>query len=165
MMTTLTTLRQFLPLSDTLATAGQPTETEFAAIAQAGYDVVINLALPTSDHALPQERSTVESLGMTYVSIPVVWENPTLADLEQFFRAMAAHSGQKIFVHCALNMRVSVFVYLYRVLKLGLDPALAQRDLLAIWQPNERWQQFIYEAVEFYSKSEVGHSDFQANSP
>ncbi|MEB3290422.1 MAG: protein tyrosine phosphatase family protein, partial [Leptolyngbya sp.] len=125
-MTALTTLRQFLPISDRLATAGQPTVAELATLAQAGYGVVINLALPTSDHALPDERSTVEALGMTYVAIPVVWENPTRKDLDQFFQAMEAHQGQKIFVHCALNMRVSVFVYLYRVLRLGLDPALAQ---------------------------------------
>lgn len=146
-MTTLTTLRQFLPISATLATAGQPTEAEFAALAQAGYEVVINLALPTSDHALPNEQSTVESLGMTYVAIPVVWENPTLQDLERFFQAMEAHLGQKILVHCALNMRVSVFVYLYRVLALGVDPAVAQSDVFKIWQPNERWQRFIDEAM------------------
>jgi protein tyrosine phosphatase (PTP) superfamily phosphohydrolase (DUF442 family) len=146
-MTTLTTIRQFLPISDTLATAGQPTEAEFAALVQAGYEIVINLALPTSDHALPNEKSTVEGLGMVYVAIPVVWENPTLADLDQFFQAMDIHQGRKILVHCALNMRVSAFVYLYRVLKLGLDPALAQRDLFAIWQPNERWQRLIDEAM------------------
>lgn len=146
-MTTLSTMRQFLPISDTLATAGQPTEAELAALAQAGYEVVINLALPTSDYALPNEKATVEGLGMVYVAIPVVWENPTLADLAQFFQAMDTHQGRKILVHCALNMRVSVFVYLYRVLKLGLDPALAQQNLWAIWQPNEPWQRFINEAM------------------
>ncbi len=150
-MTTLTTIRQFLPISDTLATAGQPTEAELAALATAGYSVVMNLALPTSDYALPNEKATVEGLGMAYVAIPVVWEAPTLKDLDQFFQAMEAHSDQKIFVHCALNMRVSAFVYLYRVLKLGLDPALAQRDLFVIWQPNEGWQRFIDEAVLHYS--------------
>lgn len=149
-MTTLTTLRQFLPLSDTLATAGQPTEAEFAAIAQAGYGVVINLALPTSDYALPNEKATVEGLGMVYIAIPVLWENPTLTDLDQFFHAMEAHPGQKIFVHCALNMRVSVFVYLYRVLKLGIDPAIAQGDVFAIWQPNDRWQRFMAEAMDAF---------------
>jgi hypothetical protein len=60
---------------------------------------------------------------------------------------MDTHQGRKILVHCALNMRVSVFVYLYRVLKLGLDPALAQQNLWAIWQPNEPWQRFINEAM------------------
>ncbi|MFH7243954.1 MAG: protein tyrosine phosphatase family protein [Spirulina sp.] len=150
-MTRFTTLRQFLPISDTLATAGQPTEAEFAAIAQSGYKVVINLALPTSDHALPDEQATVESFGMTYVSIPVVWENPTLADLDQFFQAMDAHQEHKIFVHCALNMRVSVFVYLYRILRLEIDPAMAQRELFAVWQPNDRWQRFIDEAMASHS--------------
>jgi protein tyrosine phosphatase (PTP) superfamily phosphohydrolase (DUF442 family) len=149
-MTILTTMRQFLPISDTLATAGQPTEAEFAALAQAGYEVVVNLSLPTSDHALPDEKATVEGLGMVYVAIPVVWENPTLADLDQFFEAMETHRERMVFVHCALNMRVSVFVYLYRVLKLGLNPAIAQRDLLAIWQPNGHWQRFVDQAMEAF---------------
>ena len=146
-MTTLATIRHFLPISDTLATAGQPTEDEFAALAQAGYEVVINLALPTSDHALPNEQATVAGLGMIYRAIPVVWENPTWADLAEFFQTMDTHQGRKIFIHCALNMRVSVFVYLYRVLKLGVDPAVAQRDLFAIWPPNDRWQGFIDTAM------------------
>lgn len=81
----LTTIHNFRAISETLATAGQPTAEQLAAIASAGYGVVINLALPTSDRALPNEEAIVTGLGMDYVAIPVVWEEPTLADLAQFF--------------------------------------------------------------------------------
>lgn len=143
----LASIRQFLPISEQLATAGQPTEDQFAAIAEAGYEVVINLALPTSDHALAHEPALVESLGLSYIAIPVVWEQPSQVDLARFFAAIAAHAGQKTFVHCAANMRVSAFVYLYRRLQLGVSEAEAQQDLHRIWQPNPIWQQFIEQAI------------------
>lgn len=143
----LTTIHNFRAISETLATAGQPTAEQLAAIASAGYGVVINLALPTSDRALPNEEAIVTGLGMDYVAIPVVWEEPTLADLAQFFLTMDTHGQRRIFVHCAANMRVSAFVYLYRRLRLGLEEAIALADLHAIWHPNPRWQQFIDQAA------------------
>ncbi len=45
----------FLQLSDRLATAGQPTIKQYPAIAAAGYQVVINLALTDSPSALADE--------------------------------------------------------------------------------------------------------------
>ncbi|HEY9738121.1 MAG TPA: protein tyrosine phosphatase family protein [Trichocoleus sp.] len=136
----------FLTISDTLATAGQPTAAQFDAIREAGYTVVVNLALPTSSNALPNEQEIVESQGMMYVHIPVQWESPTLDDLQQFFAAMGSSSGNRVFVHCAANMRVSAFVYLYRLLRQGVAEEQARHDLNQIWQPNETWQRFIDQA-------------------
>lgn len=139
----LDSIPNFLALSPTLGTAGQPTAEQFATLKEAGYAVIINLALPTSDNALPNEAELVTCLGLTHIQIPVVWESPTREDLQQFFAAMDSHRDRKVLVHCALNMRVSAFVYLYRVLREGVDPAVAQADLHRIWQPNPVWQQFI----------------------
>ena len=115
----------YLPISEHLATAGQPTAEQFATIRQAGFDLVVNLALPTSSNALPDERSVVEACGMTYSPIPVIWEHPTAADFEQFQATLASHPDQKIFVHCAMNMRVSAFVYLHQRLD-GVPPSSRQ---------------------------------------
>ncbi len=101
----------FVQIRERLATAGQPTIEQFSAIKNAGYDLVINLALPSSEGAVPSEREIVEALGMKYIHIPVDWDNPTIADFNQFSTVMQAHSDQSIFVHCAKNMRVSAFVY------------------------------------------------------
>lgn len=136
-------IRNYLAISPTLATAGQPTPKQFEAVAQAGYTVVINLALSTSDHAIANEAELVKSLGMTHFHIPVVWEAPTPTDLEIFFKVMERNHDYKILVHCALNMRVSVFVYLYRVLRQGVEEPLARADLHRIWQPSPPWQTFI----------------------
>lgn len=140
-------IRHYLAISPRLATAGQPTAEQFAAVSQAGYQVVVNLALSTSDSALPHEAELVKSLGMTHFHIPVVWEAPTLMDLEIFFKVMERNSSHSVFVHCAKNMRVSVFVYLYRVLHQRVNPSVAQADLHRIWQPNPIWQTFIDRAL------------------
>jgi protein tyrosine phosphatase (PTP) superfamily phosphohydrolase (DUF442 family) len=119
-----------------------PQPDDFAALRQAGFDVVINLALPTSDNALPNEGELVSAQGMTYVHIPVNFESPQPADFERFTRVMDACAGQRLFVHCAANMRVSAFVFLHR-LRLGADRAMAERDLTKIWQPDGVWRDFV----------------------
>ncbi|MDX1933362.1 MAG: protein tyrosine phosphatase family protein [Capsulimonadales bacterium] len=139
----LTDIRHFILFADGTATAGQPTRDQFSEIAAAGYDVVINLAMPTSAGAIPDEAEVVTSLGMEYIALPVVWEAPTSADLERFFEAMAATQGRRRFVHCAANMRVSAFLFLYRVRKLGMVEAEAEKDLYRIWRPTGWWEAFI----------------------
>jgi protein tyrosine phosphatase (PTP) superfamily phosphohydrolase (DUF442 family) len=143
----LTDIYNYLPISDRLATAGQPTADQFAAIAQADFAVVINLAMPTSTNALPDEPAVVEAQGMTYCPIPVEWEHPTLRDFQQFATVMSQYGEQKVFVHCAMNMRVSAFVYLYRRLR-GVSQEAAAADLAKIWQPNAIWQNFIESVLE-----------------
>ena len=139
-------IKAFLRLSDTLGTAGQPTEAQFAAVKDAGFDIVVNLALTTSSGALPDERAVVSKLGMEYVHLPVNWDAPMVEDAARFFEVMDANRDKHCFVHCAANMRVSAFVYLYRVLRRGVADEDAARDLHRIWVPEGGWQRFI-EAV------------------
>lgn len=143
-----TTPTSYLAISPTLGTAGQPTTEQLAAIRAAGYEVVVNLAVPESPNALPNEEELVTAQGMAYVHIPVVWEAPTAEDLDRFFAVMDRNRGRRVFVHCALNMRVSCFVFLYRVLRLGVPAEAAWQDVLAIWEPNPVWQQFVDDALE-----------------
>ena len=140
----------FLKLSDSVATSGQPTEAQFAAIKASGYQVVVNLALTSSPNALPNEKEIVESLGMQYVHIPVIWENPTLDNLARFFNIVEANADKPVFVHCAANMRVSAFAYLYRRLRESINDEQAKQDLHQIWIPNEIWQKFIQQVIEHY---------------
>jgi protein tyrosine phosphatase (PTP) superfamily phosphohydrolase (DUF442 family) len=92
----------------------------------------------------------VTALGITYVHIPVIWESPTLQDLEEFFAVMERYREEKVFVHCALNMRVSAFIFLYRVIRLGVPPDEARGALLQIWQPDEVWRRFVDQALSHY---------------
>ena len=106
-------------------------------------EVVINLALPTSDNALINEKELVETTGMRYVQIPVVWEQPTEANLASFLHAMTMYESQRVFIHCAANMRVSVFMALYRIRSLGWSRDDAMQMVYEIWKPNEIWSRFI----------------------
>ena len=117
-------------------------------IREAGFEAVVNLALPTSDRALPNEGSVVTGLGMSYVHIPVDFKAPTAQDFQAFCRVMEAFDEGPVFVHCAANMRVSVFVFLYRVLRQRVPIPEAERDLRAIWQPDEAWTQFIRDQLK-----------------
>ncbi len=149
-------IHNFLKLSDHIATAGQPIENQFAAIKEAGYQTVVNLAPPGSTNAIPHEKDIVESLGMDYVGIPVIWTNPTIEDLDRFFAVINANAEQQIFVHCAKNMRVSAFMYLYRCLHDRDNHQQAEQDLHRIWIPNETWQAFIQRAIEHYRSDHLG---------
>ena len=140
----------YLPLAPHFATAGQPTEPQLRDVQQAAYEVVINLATPTSTNALPDEAELVAALGMTYVPIPVLWDGPTLDDLDAFFSALDTHARRRVFVHCVLNWRVSTFMYLYRVIQLGVPHETAVWDMLSIWEPDEIWSRFIADAFAFY---------------
>lgn len=131
-------------INDRLATSGQPDEQELAAIAAAGYDVVINLALHDNPrYALADEPGTVAALGMHYINIPVQFDAPSDADLKQFFAVMNEHRAAKTWVHCAANKRVSIFLglYLHQCRGVPLPEALAlQRE---IWTPDAVWSAFL----------------------
>jgi protein tyrosine phosphatase (PTP) superfamily phosphohydrolase (DUF442 family) len=138
----------FLQLSPTIATAGQPTEDQLSLISTAGYQVVINLAPLTATNALANESAIVEALGMEYIHIPVQFDHPTAADFAQFCTTMQEQGGQSIFVHCAANMRVSAFMYLYQRIYAGWSDETAKTELQKIWIPNDTWQQFMQQILE-----------------
>ncbi|MGB5710162.1 MAG: hypothetical protein WBM44_04530 [Waterburya sp.] len=75
-------IRDYYQISHSLATSEQPTPQKFSLIAQAGYRVIINLAMSNSTNALEKEGVIVTDLGIVYVQIPVVWDNPKLEDVE-----------------------------------------------------------------------------------
>jgi RimJ/RimL family protein N-acetyltransferase/protein tyrosine phosphatase (PTP) superfamily phosphohydrolase (DUF442 family) len=133
---------------DWLWTSGQLSAADIERLPRLGIEAVVNLALPTSSNALPGEAEQVTGLGLPYVQIPVPWDAPTLAHLQQFFGVMRAFEGRRVWVHCAMNMRVSAFVYLYRRLVRGEDEAAAQHPLREVWQPNDTWRGFIEKALE-----------------
>lgn len=140
-------IQNYLPLGR-IGTAGQPTAEQFTAIKAAGYQVVVNLSLSDSLHALPDEAELVAEQGMIYEHIPVIWEMPALQDLERFFAVMEPYRQMRVFVHCVVNKRASVFVYLYRVLRLRVPEAKARDALLRIWEPDPVWHRFISDAFD-----------------
>ncbi|NEP17365.1 MAG: phosphatase [Leptolyngbya sp. SIO4C1] len=141
----MTDICNYLPLNSQVATSGQPSAEQFADIKAAGYEQVINLAMPSSNSWLPAEPEIVRKQGMAYQHIPVVWENPTAENLAALFATLdeARQRDLKVWVHCAMNMRVSTMMYLYSRLRLGRPDAEARALMAQIWTPNEVWERFI----------------------
>ena len=132
----------------TLGTSGLPTAEQLGAIARAGFDTVINLAPYDPGRSLPDEVGVAASLGLGYVHIPVPFGAPEREQLVSFFDAMAEHAGERVWVHCFANMRVSAFVGLHRVLRLGWEPEPAFALMRGVWEPDAVWSAFIDEMLE-----------------
>lgn len=134
----------YLDIESLYATSGQPTEEQFPLIKNAGYQTVINLA-PTSmvENSVIDEAAILEKLGMTYVHIPVDFKNPKEHDFQLFVSALNDASEQKVWVHCAANMRVSALTYRYRCEVLGEPKVSAEAALHKIWQPMGVWKEYI----------------------
>lgn len=135
----------FVQVTELIATSGQPTREQFAGIAELGHRVVINLAMSDSDRALPDEGSIVTSLGMSYIHIPVPFDKPTAAHLQQFIAVMRALEGSKVWVHCVRNWRVSVFMYRYLRYERGLPEEACRSPVLDQWLPtmDDAWKHFL----------------------
>ncbi|MGZ8938007.1 MAG: protein tyrosine phosphatase family protein [Limisphaerales bacterium] len=136
-------IRAFLMLAEGVGTSGMPRAEQFADISAAGFKAVINLALPTSDNALANEGDLVTRAGMTYVHLPVLFDAPRRADYERFERIMDSVKSEPVFVHCAANMRVSAFMFLYRMRNSQIPREVAEADLHKIWRPDNVWTEFI----------------------
>jgi protein tyrosine phosphatase (PTP) superfamily phosphohydrolase (DUF442 family) len=136
-------IKNFLAIDDRVATAGQPTEAEVREVAGGGYQAVVNLGLLDPRYCLPDEAGLVASLGLKYRHLPVVFEAPTVADFEAFVAQMDEWAGERVFVHCAANFRVTSFMALYGELRLGWSRARADRHARTFWEPNPTWQRLI----------------------
>ena len=145
-------IRAYLKIDDNLSTAGQIAYDQIEMLKESGFDMVINLA--TADESRNGlEGFLVTQQGLSYVHIPVSWQNPAERDLQMFFEIMNANRDRKIFVHCFANMRVSAFVYLYRTLQEGLSEEEAKADLAKIWDPasQAQWSNFIDQMQQKYA--------------
>ncbi len=104
---------------------------------------IVNLGLHTHEKALPDEAATVDRLGMTYIHIPVDFQNPTEQDFQQFCAVMERLKDVPVHVHCIANARVSAFFYRFRRDVLGMDEAQARAEMEAVWQPKDVWVEFV----------------------
>ena len=138
-------ITNYVQMADNIATSGQPQNAQFADISAAGYEAVINLAMPDSDAAIPNEGSVVALYGMTYVHIPVPFNAPAEHHLKQFMGIMTALEPSKIWVHCVVNYRVSAFMFHYLTRQRGMSEAESSSPILQQWRPkmDPVWQDFM----------------------
>lgn len=133
----------FVQATPTIATAGMPTRGQLQKLTAGGYVAVVSLVPANALGSIGDEQSVVERAGLRYVHVPVDFSHPRREDFEAFANAMKSLDGKPVFVHCQLNMRASVFVFLYRVTELGEEPDRAFEDVTRVWQPNATWNRFL----------------------
>ena len=137
------TIYNWRRLDDRITTSGQPTESQLADIHALGIRYIVNLGLHSHEKALPDEAASVSRLGITYIHIPVDFQNPTDRDFDRFCSVMEQLREVPVHVHCIANYRVSAFFCRYRRDVLGLDEAEARAEMEQVWKPNPVWAQFV----------------------
>ena len=147
----LETIRNFQVVSEALASSGQIGYEQIPLLREQGYEVVVNLAIADEERN-GREGFFVAQEGLTYVHIPVDWQEPRLSDVQMFFDVMEANRDRKVYVHCFANMRASAFVYMYRTHVLGVPESEARATMSEVWDPGEleQWAGLIERAQERY---------------
>jgi protein tyrosine phosphatase (PTP) superfamily phosphohydrolase (DUF442 family) len=140
-------LPNFLEVSPCLLTSAQPSPADFGLLAANGVEVIINLAAPNATNYNPDEAKLALEQGLAYIHLPVVWTAPQCRDFEAFAALLAVYEKNVVLVHCAMNMRVSAFVYAYQVIIKGEDETVARARMEEIWTPNEVWRDFLDELL------------------
>ena len=137
----------YVAATERLHTGGQPDAAALATLAEQGFELVVNLAPPSSQGAVADEARLVAENGATYVNIPVVWQKPTYEDFALFSAVMNGARDRKVLVHCQLNMRASAFMFLYRVIHDNTAPEEAMKALRPVWIPRDQWGTFTADVL------------------
>jgi protein tyrosine phosphatase (PTP) superfamily phosphohydrolase (DUF442 family) len=130
-------------ISPRLVTSGQPSAEALANLKALGFEAVIYLAPPTVHDAVRDEQLIVTRQGLTFVNIPIRFDNPTEADFDTFAGVLTGLGTRKVLVHCQINLRASAMVFLYRATVLREDPRIAYEAVTKVWQPEAAWRQLI----------------------
>ena len=143
----LSEISNYREYSPTFASSGQPTKEQLGLLRDAGYERIVYIAFTGSGHAFADEDEIVKELGMDYVQVPVIWDEPTRGDFYNFAGVMQARPERKTLLHCQVNYRASAFSFLYRVIYEGVPVAEAKADMNSVWQPNETWRELIFSVL------------------
>ena len=142
-----------IKINELISTSGQLKIEEFELIANEGFEVVINLAVPTTSNSLENEDKIVSNLNMSYIHIPVSFENPKISDLKLFINILQSLGANKVWIHCAKNYRVSAFIYVYHKYILHTPFEEIDLSIFDIWKPSLIWQELMKVSIEDLSKA------------
>ncbi len=129
-------------INDRLHTSGQPQSAQLSGLADRGFDMVINLAPPTTEGAIATEGQLVAENGIAYVNIPVDWRNPTYADFALFSGVLNQSGDRQVLIHCLVNKRASMFTFLYQVVHEHVPVDEAFEFVKQVWVPEDQWVTF-----------------------
>lgn len=136
-------IRNFVQLRKNIGTAGQPTSEQFKLIAEAGFEHVINLAMPEHPDSIPNEGQIITQLGISYTHIPVPFDAPLPKHVKHFCEIMNILSREQVFVHCIMNYRVSAFMFHFLNKVKGNSESEATSEIFEWWSPDTVWKDLL----------------------
>jgi uncharacterized protein (TIGR01244 family) len=125
--TELPPIPKFLQVNPQFCTGGQPRLEHFATLKADGVKAVLNLRQP-SEHRAEDEKAAVAAAGLKYFNIPVVYANPTDAEVDEFLRITDDPANRPMFIHCTAAIRVGAFWMIRRAVRDGLTPDAALEE-------------------------------------
>jgi uncharacterized protein (TIGR01244 family) len=91
-----------------LAVAGKPSAQALAKLKEQGFKTVIDLR--SESEGLADEKASVESQGLRYVSVPITAQSFTLADAMKVKGVLEDAGSGPVLLHCASSNRVGAVV-------------------------------------------------------
>lgn len=160
-------IKNFGQMDERFYRGAQPKEQDYKDLAALGVKTVIDL----TDDPKPYERSTVESLGMKYVNIPMIEKKyPTEEATRAFLKTVSDPVTGKFFVHCAGGRhRTGAMgaVYRYQFYDWNFEQVYAEMkkfDFYTSWG-HGAYKDFVQ---DYYAKIQVakasGHSSTQTTA-
>ena len=136
-------IRNFLKVTPEFCTGGQPRPEHLAKLKADGVRAVLNLREP-SEHRAAEEKKAIEDAGMKYFNIPVNYQEPTAAQVEQFLQITDDRANRPMFIHCTAAIRVGAFWMIRRVLRDGMDveAALAEARRVGLREDAKHLEDF-----------------------
>jgi uncharacterized protein (TIGR01244 family) len=112
-------IRNFLKVTPEFCTGGQPRPEHFAMLKSDGVKAVLNLRQP-SEHRAEEEEAAVKAAGLKYFNIPVNFQQPAPAAVDEFLKLTDDAANRPMFIHCTAAIRVGAFWLIRRVLRDGM---------------------------------------------
>jgi len=134
---------------------------------KSGIEIVVNLR--DEREKIESERRQVESLGMTYVSIP--WkasDRPDHRQAAQFLALLRGNSNKKIFVHCHYGAdRTGTMLAAHRIANQGWTAEQAYKEMRAFkyhWFWHTHLKRYVFGFPTAYS-SDAAFAALRTTAP
>jgi len=95
-----------------ITTAAQPSAAQLAGAAEAGFKTVIDLRGAKEDRGMEDEQSTVEHLGMSYISLPIEGSDGVSYTNAAALDKLLAGAEGPVLIHCASGNRAGALLAL-----------------------------------------------------
>ncbi|WP_299775506.1 protein tyrosine phosphatase family protein [uncultured Tateyamaria sp.] len=147
--------RNFYQYSESVLTAGQPTEEQLKSAGAAGVEVVISVVPPSERVYNAKQGDILAKQGIEYIHVPVNWRAPDDASFDAFMAAMDKVGDRKVLVHCWANARASALVYAHRVLSAPDTQPQEFETLRSVWSDvagynldaDTTWQNYLADNI------------------